>query len=131
MYTVHTLVFFVCKQQTAYEMRISDWSSDVCSSDLLLMPDLSTSAESVGRFCVLFLLAVRPLRASFPLSDDRDVEPPGHEGWLQDRPEENGPDRRGRGPIPGHGTRQFPRVEANQIGQESRDRKSTRLNSSH
>src|SRR3546814_7837163 len=26
---------FVCfKQQTAYEMRISDWSSDVCSSDL-------------------------------------------------------------------------------------------------
>src|SRR3546814_2492867 len=26
--------FFVCKQKTAYEMRISDWSSDVCSSDL-------------------------------------------------------------------------------------------------
>src|SRR3546814_2747357 len=24
----------VCKQKTAYEMRISDWSSDVCSSDL-------------------------------------------------------------------------------------------------
>src|SRR3546814_17732794 len=28
------LVFF-CKQKTAYELRISDWSSDVCSSDLL------------------------------------------------------------------------------------------------
>src|SRR3546814_8290595 len=27
--------FFVFKQKTAYEMRISDWSSDVCSSDLL------------------------------------------------------------------------------------------------
>src|SRR3546814_7386312 len=28
-------VCFVCfKQKTAYEMRISDWSSDVCSSDL-------------------------------------------------------------------------------------------------
>src|SRR3546814_5659609 len=26
---------FVFKQKTAYEMRISDWSSDVCSSDLL------------------------------------------------------------------------------------------------
>src|SRR3546814_9938702 len=26
---------FFCKQKTAYEMRISDWSSDVCSSDLL------------------------------------------------------------------------------------------------
>src|SRR3546814_3813287 len=29
-------VFFFFKQKTAYEMRISDWSSDVCSSDLLL-----------------------------------------------------------------------------------------------
>src|SRR3546814_18871499 len=28
--------FFFFKQKTAYEMRISDWSSDVCSSDLLL-----------------------------------------------------------------------------------------------
>src|SRR3546814_7540290 len=33
-----TLLFilFFFKQKTAYEMRISDWSSDVCSSDLLL-----------------------------------------------------------------------------------------------
>src|SRR3546814_1375958 len=30
------MVFFV-KQKTAYEMRISDWSSDVCSSDLLFI----------------------------------------------------------------------------------------------
>src|SRR3546814_1781204 len=28
------LVFFFFKQKTAYELRISDWSSDVCSSDL-------------------------------------------------------------------------------------------------
>src|SRR3546814_20338578 len=28
--------FFCFKQKTAYEMRISDWSSDVCSSDLLV-----------------------------------------------------------------------------------------------
>src|SRR3546814_7340092 len=27
-------VLFFCKQKTAYEMRISDWSSDVCASDL-------------------------------------------------------------------------------------------------
>src|SRR3546814_8667109 len=27
-------LFFFFKQKTAYEMRISDWSSDVCSSDL-------------------------------------------------------------------------------------------------
>src|SRR3546814_7760875 len=32
---VASLVFFFFKQKTAYEMRISDWSSDVCSSDLV------------------------------------------------------------------------------------------------
>src|SRR3546814_9846341 len=30
--------FFFFKQKTAYEMRISDWISDVCSSDLLAFP---------------------------------------------------------------------------------------------
>src|SRR3546814_8577713 len=34
-------LFFFFKQKTAYEMRISDWSSDVCSSDLMMMPALS------------------------------------------------------------------------------------------
>src|SRR3546814_11272 len=29
------MVFFFCKQKTSYDMRISDWISDVCSSDLL------------------------------------------------------------------------------------------------
>src|SRR3546814_2702472 len=28
------MIFFFFKQKTAYELRISDWSSDVCSSDL-------------------------------------------------------------------------------------------------
>src|SRR3546814_10620124 len=33
----YLLCFGVCfKQKTAYEMRISDWSSDVCSSDLMI-----------------------------------------------------------------------------------------------
>src|SRR3546814_1227957 len=31
---VFSVFFFFFKQKTAYEMRISDWSSDVCSSDL-------------------------------------------------------------------------------------------------
>src|SRR3546814_5484831 len=31
--------FFFFKQKTAYEMRISDWSSDVCSSDLDALQD--------------------------------------------------------------------------------------------
>src|SRR3546814_3293083 len=30
----YVVCFFLFKQKTAYEMRISDWSSDVCSSDL-------------------------------------------------------------------------------------------------
>src|SRR3546814_2207717 len=33
-YLVYFCFFFFFKQKTAYEMRISDWSSDVCSSDL-------------------------------------------------------------------------------------------------
>src|SRR3546814_1357992 len=32
------LFFFFFKQKTAYDMRISDWSSDVCSSDLVAVP---------------------------------------------------------------------------------------------
>src|SRR3546814_1969190 len=32
--TYGVVVFFFFKQKTAYELRISDWSSDVCSSDL-------------------------------------------------------------------------------------------------
>src|SRR3546814_1223650 len=37
--------FFFFKQKTAYEMRISDWSSDVCSSDLRLVAD---AGEGLG-----------------------------------------------------------------------------------
>src|SRR3546814_8223852 len=40
MFCMYTCTIFSFKQETAYEMRISDWSSDVCSSDLLLLnPD--------------------------------------------------------------------------------------------
>src|SRR3546814_15082382 len=34
LYVSLFMIFFFFKQKTAYEMRISDWSSDVCSSDL-------------------------------------------------------------------------------------------------
>src|SRR3546814_4514891 len=40
MMFVYVCGFFFFKQKTAYEMRISDWSSDVCSSDLLAFGDL-------------------------------------------------------------------------------------------
>src|SRR3546814_2608155 len=49
--------YFVCffvKQKTAYEMRISDWSSDVCSSDLTsLLHILSGAARDAG-YLVLY-----------------------------------------------------------------------------
>src|SRR3546814_1903357 len=42
--------FFFFKQKTAYEMRISDWSSDVCSSDLLTAPLLERYFRSKGDY---------------------------------------------------------------------------------
>src|SRR3546814_8342637 len=41
------LSFFFFKKKTAYEMRISDWSSDVCSSDLLDI-DLTVRTVDAG-----------------------------------------------------------------------------------
>src|SRR3546814_2874421 len=40
--------FFFFKQKTAYEMRISDWSSDVCSSDLYASPALRSGGRRVS-----------------------------------------------------------------------------------
>src|SRR3546814_881733 len=48
IYKEYIIVVFVFKQKTAYEMRISDWSSDVCSSDLALIN------MSVPTFCRFF-----------------------------------------------------------------------------
>src|SRR3546814_15031897 len=39
-------MFFFFKQKTAYEMRISDWSSDVCSSDLVTRTRLCAGADN-------------------------------------------------------------------------------------
>src|SRR3546814_9123716 len=36
MFNLYVINFFFFKPKTAYDMRIRDWSSDVCSSDLLL-----------------------------------------------------------------------------------------------
>src|SRR3546814_2163482 len=48
--------FFFFKQKTAYEMRISDWSSDVCSSDLdRLIERLGQIARELG-LCLLVVL---------------------------------------------------------------------------
>src|SRR3546814_2167886 len=57
------IVFFFCKRKTAYELRISDWSSDVCSSDLIVTRldrlarstrDLLNILDTVARAGALF-----------------------------------------------------------------------------
>src|SRR3546814_4407303 len=47
LFVLDVVVFFF-KQKTAYEMRISDWSSDVCSSDLAVNLILAERAEVAG-----------------------------------------------------------------------------------
>src|SRR3546814_6726328 len=58
-------VFFFFKQKTAYEMRISDWSSDVCSSDLSLRLAAPQREPRVRQQVVVAVAAtVRALRSS-------------------------------------------------------------------
>src|SRR3546814_3606665 len=53
--------FFFFKQKTAYEMRISDWSSDVCSSDLpLTRPDLGAASPDARLYCRPVCFVDRP-----------------------------------------------------------------------
>src|SRR3546814_5216217 len=68
------VVFFFFKQKTAYEMRISDWSSDVCSSDLRWF-------RWLGYLALAGLLGIALIWAIFardlPSVDQlRDYEPP-------------------------------------------------------
>src|SRR3546814_935290 len=71
--------FFFFKQKTAYEMRISDWSSDVCSSDLRAGRDLidivAEPALEGGQLqrCVFALMPDEQLRAPAPLALQRRI----------------------------------------------------------
>src|SRR3546814_9830350 len=58
---VFVFLFFLFKQKTAYEMRISDWSSDVCSSDLssIFWYDFETTGISPSRDRPLQVAGIR------------------------------------------------------------------------
>src|SRR3546814_1359583 len=110
--------FFFFKQKTAYEMRISDWSSDVCSSDLALSEALvgaprrrhgKSGVRPRGRNRCL-LRAATVIRSRCKAACCR-VSPSRHRTRRRDR----------GGPA---SLLAF-------LGRRSRDRKSTRLNSRH
>src|SRR3546814_19295329 len=69
-------MFFLFKQKTAYEMRISDWSSDVCSSDLLDVPQLFQNLTNEFGEDLLQRAAVwmtlRESKASFAIEGEAD-----------------------------------------------------------
>src|SRR3546814_2508455 len=63
MCSSHRVVFVILffKQKTAYEMRISDWSSDVCSSDL---PHMTPTKLLIGQIIVVFAIVIAGLWAA-------------------------------------------------------------------
>src|SRR3546814_4327686 len=74
------VVFFFFKQKTAYEMRISDWSSDVCSSDLEALSRINAAkAHCPTRLPVQLFLAggpeLRPFLAGLEINAAAELEP--------------------------------------------------------
>src|SRR3546814_10141285 len=102
------MFFFFFKQKTAYEMRISDWSSDVCSSDLskhlidAVFVEGHTDSDAMYGGMNNYGLSVRRAETTFTMLQ---LNQPALRGFL------NKP--------------------AGQPGSAPIDRKSTRLNSSH
>src|SRR3546814_3479489 len=124
------LFFFFFKQKTAYEMRISDWSSDVCSSDLTAQAQ-AASAEP----CPMIVNPQDEMQTPVMIG-----EGPVAAGQLSDVPAEAGntaeaaPDEiivTARSEAPPGDPLQNVNIEAFQVAQSVEDRKSTRLNSSH
>src|SRR3546814_10873458 len=73
--------FFFFKQKTAYEMRISDWSSDVCSSDLpSLACTRAVQQSSIGRKASA---AFRPLSPPVFCRRSGRVRRPPPQGWNE------------------------------------------------
>src|SRR3546814_17784507 len=69
------VIFFFFKQKTAYEMRISDWSSDVCSSDLDHLDDVAVPFEELGHgHGIAAMLANAQRQRLQPLQEQEGVE---------------------------------------------------------
>src|SRR3546814_5640907 len=66
--------FFFFKQKTAYEMRISDWSSDVCSSDLRVFGEKMTAVFVQAGASLVVVLFVAWLVGKMGLGADPRIE---------------------------------------------------------
>src|SRR3546814_7691902 len=88
---VIVFMFFFFKQKTAYEMRISDWSSDVCSSDLISDDGRRDPAGLGGLSCRdggrerPARIAARPGRSGVDAGGSAAVLPGAFGRVLQDR----------------------------------------------
>src|SRR3546814_8469610 len=135
--------FFFFKQKTAYEMRISDWSSDVCSSDLpaglaSALRHASTAWRTSGVHCIQWSVsaarrisersAVHRLGLAPSLPCPRRTPRPRPLGAPKTPEDARICRGHGQGPASAGALRQsFPPSYACDAG----DRKSTRLNSGH
>src|SRR3546814_4161297 len=72
------VLFFLFKQKTAYEMRISDWSSDVCSSDLVTKAGDITGAMKT---CALAFGGVDIIVNNAGLSISKSLEDHTEKDW--------------------------------------------------
>src|SRR3546814_4501193 len=108
--------FFFFKQKTAYEMRISDWSSDVCSSDLVGIVAFEDAMGAAHRHCEEYSWGEGNMGL------DRDI------GGDQDK----GSRQENQGASELRRTVRYQRHQRDAGNEaENQDRKSTRLNSSH
>src|SRR3546814_7953844 len=112
--------YFFFKQKTAYELRISDWSSDVCSSDLAAWaPFIKAGYEDMVKNAIHGVGAMPP-KGGNPSLSDFEVERAvvyiaNQSGASFEEPKEPAGDAAADEAKP----------------TETADRKSTRLNSSH
>src|SRR3546814_10913157 len=79
------VVFF--KQKSAYEMRISDWSSDVCSSDLLSFNQTPSLLTIPYASITAFVDPSVDFGLQFQVSDDEAAQPEPHDEADNDRPD--------------------------------------------
>src|SRR3546814_1651679 len=88
MVCVTFFLLFFFKQKTAYEMRISDWSSDVCSSDLFLLNVGGRSNQALQAFgqIMAHLQSLGPVHQGIlPVAEDLCPARIGVQGRSEER----------------------------------------------